>query len=144
MGAPKNLQPCWHTYRCGRTIPGLYGERLCASTKGTTFVYETSYSRLGLIWIYALTENKWWDTTGSHHLGKPHIFVTGKHRLRNSCSQPASKKEDQDDYDDESHSATWVISPGPTVRPSRQRAQQHQNQHDEKNCVHETLLDFRS
>jgi hypothetical protein len=94
--------------------------------------------------LRAKLKNKWWDTTGSHHLGKPHIFVTGKHRLRNSCSQPASKKKDQDDYDDESHSAAWVISPGPTVRPSRQRAQQHQDQHDEKNCVHETLLDFRS
>ena len=58
-------------------------------------------------------------------------------------SEDTEHQQDHDDQDDKSDQAAWIIAPTPAMRPSRDGAEQNQdeyNQQDGSECHDEVLF----
>jgi hypothetical protein len=74
---------------------------------------------------------------------KPLEHETSVYRNDAAGSDPAKKQKNDKNYEDQSNSAAWIISPISAMRPPRQDSQKSKNQnHNQYSSKHTISLYF--
>jgi hypothetical protein len=108
------------TYEIGRTFHRVENARQRTSPMVARQTKTSAFLRMRSCIIAALTKSS-----------------ARRQRLYSSHQQQDEKNDHH-----QTQAAAWIITPAPTVGPRWQRAEQQQNQNDQKDCWH-TRLNFR-